>query len=175
MAFSEALKLKVKRRAHFCCCLCHGLGVEVHHIIPQAEGGPETEDNAAPLCPSCHEAYGANPEKRKFIREARDLWYDICEKRFVSDPDRLDEIATLLSQAATKADLNTALNKLIGLLHEIGDQPGRSETQKAKEISQVGSLIAPGVGVNRQCRKCGTFIGLLIGDQGRCPSCGTPW
>ena len=69
VAFTELLKLSVKKRAHFSCCLCHSLGVEVHHIIPQENDGPDTEDNAAPLCPSCHEIYGANRQKRKFIRE----------------------------------------------------------------------------------------------------------
>ena len=68
MPFSEALKLSMKRRAHFSCCLCHTLGVEVHHIVPRADGGSDDEDNAAPLCPTCHETYGANPIKRKFIR-----------------------------------------------------------------------------------------------------------
>jgi len=44
------------------------MGVEVHHIISQEEGGSDREENAAPLCPSCHETYGANPQKRKFIK-----------------------------------------------------------------------------------------------------------
>lgn len=82
MTFSEELKRRVRRRAHFKCCLCHQLGVDIHHIVPQAECGPDTEDNAAPLCPSCHDTYGANPVKRKFIREARDLWYELCNSRF---------------------------------------------------------------------------------------------
>jgi hypothetical protein len=106
MAFSEALKLVVKKRAHFQCCLCRGVYVEIHHVIPESEGGPDTDDNAAPLCPSCHETYGANPEKRKFIRETRDFWYQLCSKRFVSDEA---QIKTALSEAlkniATKEDL----------------------------------------------------------------------
>jgi hypothetical protein len=73
VAFSESVKLAVRKRAHFQCCLCKSLGVEVHHIVPQSEDGGDTEENAAPLCPSCHEMYGANPLKRKFITEARDL------------------------------------------------------------------------------------------------------
>src|SRR2546428_12819990 len=107
MSFAENLKLKVKRRAHFACCLCHALGVEVHHIIPQEEGGPDIEENAAPLCPSCHEAYGANPQKRKFIREARDLWYEICHKRYASDPDRLEEIKRLLQNTVSYEDFQS--------------------------------------------------------------------
>jgi len=112
MGFPENLKLAVKRRAQFTCCLCKSLGVEVHHIIPESEAGPDSEDNAAPLCPSCHETYGANPIKRKFIRESRDFWYEICEKRYASDPDRLNEIGELLKQAATKDDLNRAVDKM---------------------------------------------------------------
>jgi len=106
MAFSKALKLKVKRRAHFSCCLCHTLFVEIHHIVPKAEGGADSEDNAAPLCPSCHENYGANPEKRQFIRENRDFWYGLCQQRYASDPDRLQAIEAKLGAVATKADLD---------------------------------------------------------------------
>jgi len=72
MAFSEKIKLNVKKKSHFSCCLCQQIGIEVHYITPQSDGGKDTEDNAAPLCPTCHEKYGANPQKRKFITEARD-------------------------------------------------------------------------------------------------------
>lgn len=48
MGFGEPLKLKVKKKAHFHCCLCKAVGVEIHHILPQEEGGPDTIDNAAP-------------------------------------------------------------------------------------------------------------------------------
>lgn len=94
MPFSAATTTQVKRMAHFQCCLCKALGVEVHHILPQAKNGSDAIDNAAPLCPSCHETYGENPTKRKFIREARDLWYEICEKRYASEPSLLKEIRT---------------------------------------------------------------------------------
>ena len=62
MSFSKPLKVKVRKKAHLMCCLCKEMGVEVHHIIPQEDAGPDTEDNAAPLCPTCHETYGANPK-----------------------------------------------------------------------------------------------------------------
>jgi hypothetical protein len=82
MAFSEAKKLAVKRKSHFRCVVCRTPGVEIHHIIPQAEGGEDSIENAAPLCPTCHEIYGANPTKRKFIIEARDFWYELCEREY---------------------------------------------------------------------------------------------
>lgn len=137
MAFNDAVKLKVKRKAHFTCCLCKALGVEVHHIIPQEEVGPDTEDNAAPLCPSCHEAYGANPQKRKFIREARDFWYEICEKRYASDSDRFDEIKDLLKNTVSYDDLQDLKEELLShIKHEI-DAP-RSE---AEIVAAVGELL----------------------------------
>ena len=57
----------------------------------------DTEDNAAPLCPSCHETFGANPTKRKFIREARDFWYEFCEKRYASDSQQMDNMQKMLA------------------------------------------------------------------------------
>lgn len=110
MTFTEQLKLLVKRRSHFMCCLCHTIGVEVHHILPETQGGPDTDDNAAPLCPTCHETYGANPEKRKFIREARDFWYDLCEKRYSSDDENMEHIKAMLNETATKDDLEQAVS-----------------------------------------------------------------
>jgi hypothetical protein len=103
MAFSESLKIAVRKRAHFSCCLCHELEVDIHHIVPQSEHGPDDEENAAPLCPSCHGRYGANPEKRKFIREARDFWYETCENKF--SLKQLNDIAEKLQHLVTKEDL----------------------------------------------------------------------
>jgi HNH endonuclease len=175
VAFAETQKLAVRRKAHFSCCLCHALGVEVHHVLPQAEGGTDTQANAAPLCPSCHETYGANPVKRKFIREARDFWYELCAKRYSSDPDRLDEISEQLKNAATKADLDAAVAGVIRLIEAEASRKERTVPQRAQEVGRLGAMIAPGVGTNRHCKKCGTTIGLFVGDQGRCPDCGTPW
>lgn len=116
MAFTEFLKLSVKKKSHFCCSLCHVLGVEVHHIVPQSENGEDTEDNAAPLCPSCHETYGANASKRKFIREARDFWYELCSQRFSKDPDALTSISERLNQTASKSDVQAIIDVIKGLL-----------------------------------------------------------
>ena len=146
MAFSDRLKLEVKRRAHFSCGLCHALGVEVHHIVPQAESGDHTEDNAAPLCPSCHETYGANPEKRKFIREAREFWYEICAKRYATDPDRLDKVSELLKNAVTKSDLDQAIDRLTELICASAANETQPVQERAREVTRIGSMRASGVG-----------------------------
>ena len=133
MPFTEKLKSKVRRKAHLACCLCKEMGVEVHHIIPEEDGGPDTEDNAAPLCPTCHETYGANPRKRKFIREARELWYEICEKRYASDADRIDELNRLLKQTVSYEDFLAFKDELFS--HIVGglDTP-RSEEEIVREM-----------------------------------------
>ena len=75
--FPEALKKRIRDRADLRCCIagCHKTDIDIHHIMPQADGGGNTEDNAAPLCAGCHRAYGGDPTKRKMVREHRDRWY----------------------------------------------------------------------------------------------------
>ena len=87
MPFSEQIKKKVRRKSHFKCCLCERFEppLHVHHIIPEEEGGPSIEDNAAALCPNCHSRYGNNPDLRKQIKEKRDFWYEICENRYKNE------------------------------------------------------------------------------------------
>jgi hypothetical protein len=177
--FSEETKLAVKKKSHFSCCLCHAVYVEAHHIVPESEAGSDTEDNAAPLCPSCHETYGGNPDKRKFIREARDCWYEICARRFSGDPDRLKEISELFEHSATKQDVEKVIDQVKDMLEQIKVSSDKIQDQKKKEVSQLTGMLGMtpmgGVSVGRLCKKCGTTIGLFIGDQGCCPKCGTPW
>lgn len=80
MAFSEAIKMNVQKSANFTCCWClkREQKVEVRYITPQAEGGSDTEENAAPLCDSCHELFGGKPALRKQVRQRRDRWYELC-------------------------------------------------------------------------------------------------
>jgi 5-methylcytosine-specific restriction endonuclease McrA len=116
MPFSENVKLQIRRMTGFQCCRCHVIGVDIHHIIPQAQGGSDDIDNAAPLCPNCHDWFGANPEKRKHIREMRDWWYEVIEQMYPtggqSQFEKLDE--TLLKiQHAGKAELDELRKELI--------------------------------------------------------------
>ena len=105
MPFAEVLKVSLRRRADMRCCLCHKLGVEIHHIVPEEENGPSIEENAAPLCPSCHETYGANPIKRKFVREARDNWYEVCKQRLSESQPGIEKLLQIASAGVTREDL----------------------------------------------------------------------
>lgn len=73
---SPAVRAYVLIRAKGCCELCgntapfvtsEGLPyLEVHHIQPLAEGGADTVENAAALCPNCHRACHFASEKTLF-------------------------------------------------------------------------------------------------------------
>jgi 5-methylcytosine-specific restriction endonuclease McrA len=43
--------------------------LEVHHVIPLGEGGPDTISNAVALCPNCHRAMHHAKERRKYVAE----------------------------------------------------------------------------------------------------------
>ena len=94
------------------CCVCHSVGVEIHHMVPEADGGPDTEDNVAPLCPSCHDTYGANPVKRKFIGECKANWIDRCEHLTGKSSD-LAEFLSIARKAVTKQDVQELLDRAV--------------------------------------------------------------
>lgn len=111
--FSEKLKAKVRQKSLFRCVICHQPFVEVHHIIPQEENGPDTEDNAAPLCAGCHDLYGDNPSKRKQIKEMRDDWYQIVEN-LKKDADKIiKEIEIIPSQNVMRSKNKIALYHVV--------------------------------------------------------------
>lgn len=82
--FSTKTKERVRKRAWFACCLCKriSMSLEVHHIVPEEDGGPNSEENAAPLCASCHRAFGGNRDLQPRMRAMRDHWYEECAKLF---------------------------------------------------------------------------------------------
>lgn len=127
MAFTEKTKYEIRKKALQRCCICHNIGVEIHHITPQSENGPDTIDNGAPLCPSCHETYGANQTKRKFIKEARNIWYEICEKRYSYSEERFDKIENTLS------DIKSILSKNFNFSETIENE---------KEYLTFGEILA---------------------------------
>jgi hypothetical protein len=63
--------------------------METDHIVPAAEGGSDTIDNAIPVCFECHaEIHSYNdkhPRGRKFLpdelRAHKEQWLEICQSR----------------------------------------------------------------------------------------------
>jgi hypothetical protein len=176
--FSERTKLKVRRAAAFQCCMCRETGVEVHHIEPEGQGGRNTFENAAPLCPTCHDKFGDNPRKRKQIREMRDWWYDHVKVRFptVRDISPLNDLLVDLARGE--------LSKRDELIAEL--QCRVDELNEKLEESDTGGSPAPSIGdivsatrlgdqtwANVHCKACNSYTGMLVGSD-VCPGCGAP-
>jgi len=118
MAFNEQQKKEVREKSAYKCCLCEQfcISLHIHHIIPQEEKGPDTIDNAAPLCPTCHDSYGSNPDKRKIIKERRDWWYKIVEKKYNNPsfdiPILTDIYLKVINLEESQNENNNVLNDL---------------------------------------------------------------
>ncbi len=183
LPFSDSVRTEARKRAHFRCVICHEPFVEVHHIVPESEGGPNTLDNAAPLCAGCHDAYGNNPDKRKQIKDMRDLWYDICDKRYgkadIKAYQKLSELYETMKtvkedQLSSREILTEIKGTLSQLLSDTKDSIKKAETLESTIATSgyvTGSKLAENVYANVICRSCGTHIGLLIGTD-KCPNCG---
>lgn len=140
MAFTEKIKSTVRKKSHHTCCLCRNIGIEVHHIIPKEENGPDTLDNAAPLCPTCHETFGLNSSKRKMIREARNLWYELCEQRFKSDGDRIAELQKTITNLAEDMKITTLKDEISSAVVDRLINTGIIKDGKGKGMT-IGQLL----------------------------------
>jgi len=127
MGFSEAQKKEVRQRAGYRCCWCQEVGdIEVHHIVPEKEGGTNDIDNAAPLCGRCHNTFGDNPSLRKQIRERRDWLYERVAKMYPDHPDPNLE----------------KLSKLVGSIHEKQKRQDEFRGQIQAEMGEVKGILS---------------------------------
>ncbi len=173
MPFSEHIKLKVKRRAAFRCCRCQTIGVDVHHIVPESEGGPNTFNNAAPLCQNCHNQIGHNTTKRKEIRQMRDWWYEVCGNQYAAEgypyEDKINDINnTLINIQKGQEGL---IPNLVGELRDLFDQSVADITSPTSALFATG-IVASSTGILGQvltCRECGRSTTVLT--DGLCYDC----
>lgn len=185
MAFSEAIKLEVKRKAAFQCCRCKEIGVEVHHIVPEEDGGPDEIDNAAPLCPSCHDNFGGNPDKRNEIRQMRDWWYDVIAEQYkqakLQNYEPINEKIEALQKALQNQQKITDRQQQEFMI-ELDNLKTKNTISQSDSFSQIktkttgyisATTLSDRVHANFHCRKCNTQIGLLVGIN-TCPNCGEP-
>jgi hypothetical protein len=101
VAFSLSVRQDALVGAARHCCVCHrykGVKVEVHHIVPQAQGGSDEPDNAIALCFDCHADAGHyNPDHPRGsklspeeLRQARDLWHMMVRGNRIQSPQTED-------------------------------------------------------------------------------------
>lgn len=91
MPFSSLIKEEALVKSRRCCCVCHefaGVYANVHHIIQESNGGPNSLENSIVLCLRCHGEAGhynvnhpmGNKYSSEELRKHRDLWWEWCEK-----------------------------------------------------------------------------------------------
>lgn len=81
-----AAKILVKSARH--CCICRRfspLQIQIHHIVEQADGGTNDEDNLIPICILCHSSVHTKMHMTKGFSRAelkghREAVYDMVEK-----------------------------------------------------------------------------------------------
>lgn len=90
MPFNANTKARMFIKSARICCLCYkpcGTNIEVAHIIAEADGGLNTDDNGIPLCFDCHQEIGGydirHPKGNKFtdieLKTRRDKVYELVE------------------------------------------------------------------------------------------------
>jgi len=172
MDFPESVKIEAKQRAHYQCVICRrSVFLHVHHITPQEENGPATLDNAAPLCVECHDLFGGDPGKRKWIREVRDFWWKYCDARpaapeVTATLQRLDklqtEIASLREDQTRYGEVLGEIKTFVtGQLHLAALQVRSAHTMK--EVAAASSTsFSPEV-----VREIGRALGAVPGIRPR--------
>lgn len=98
MGFARDIKEEALVRSGRRCCVCRefkAVGIEIHHIEPEAQSGDNSLDNAIALCFDCHCAAGHynpdHPRGSKFspreLRRHRDRhWSDVEQGRISTAP-----------------------------------------------------------------------------------------
>ncbi len=184
MSFSEKQKLEVKKKAAFRCCRCHEIGIDVHHIVPQSDGGPDDIENAAPLCQNCHDRFGANSEKRKEIKQMRDWWYEVVKEKYSGDQEKWQRINELILQIQSKqyeqsAEVQLLRGMLEGELKSVKESIGSVQQSAPSELQHKtneyisAARLGKNVYADFHCSNCGTTVGLLAGTS-TCPGCKQP-
>ena len=133
MGFDAAVKTKVMLWSDRHCCLCKnvcGVNIEVHHIVPESEGGSNDIDNALPLCFNCHSevhrynrsAPIGNKYKAKELKIRRDQVYEEFTRHLV--PPVYYCITNVLSPTEKRLFPDTGFN----LVHHGDSLPVRVQT-----------------------------------------------
>ncbi|HDS45968.1 MAG TPA: HNH endonuclease [Methanomicrobia archaeon] len=176
MPFSERIKQEARKKAAFQCCICKrsGLSLEVHHIIPESPDGPSDIENAIVLCSSCHAIYGANPEKRKMMKQCRDDWYDKVDRMYGQQAIDIFSSAFEIHEQQL-SNLSSEVNDLKTRLREymnqsINEMEITPETVlvTVSEFINASTLYQP---KSDRCVKCGY---MLRKTDLYCPHCGEP-
>ena len=99
----EPLRREVLVEAGHRCAIptCHQHPVDVHHIVPQSEGGPTSFENLIALCANCHNRYHRTKEiDRKSMQQYKGNLsivtgrYGTFEQRILRASNKMTHVST---------------------------------------------------------------------------------
>lgn len=136
MGFPKEVKSRILVDTARHCCVCHrykGVKVEVHHIRPQSEGGPNTYENAIALCFDCHADAGhynpKHPKGTKYspeeLKKSKNQWIEMVRKNNIESPRVDEELKFTIMEETAKYEekiisLRRDVIKIFATTHLIG-------------------------------------------------------
>jgi len=137
-------------RSRRCCCVCRefaGLYTNVHHIQPEADGGPNTIENAIVLCLRCHgEAGHYNPRHpigTKYspaeLQRHRDEWWEWCKQNSAAPLPK-----DVSAPTSAVESLAAELRELLSVCKVAAERYPFGATDAEIQISRVLPALASG-------------------------------
>jgi hypothetical protein len=142
MSFPQAVKEKAMLACERHCCICREAKwtkIECHHIVPEADGGPNTFDNCIPLCFDCHAEVGGynlrHPRGTRYtageLQKLRDRWYEEIKNRRT--------LRALETQGSKQIELES-----FEKARRLAEDPSDSENQR-RGVVKGWELLASGI------------------------------
>lgn len=157
MPFSPELKSRMFVRSMRHCCLCRkqcGTNIEVAHILDEAAGGSNDEDNGIPVCFDCHQEVGAyrdsHPKGNKFrpdeLRQRRDAVFELVHAGQIgttpSRPPREQVNAAVLIQGPNAINISGERAVVLGAnaIRIVGPVVHNETSSAASKVAETVAL-----------------------------------
>lgn len=156
MAFPQTGATQLLAKCHRRCCICHrfcGFKMELDHIVPKADQGPDDIENAIAVCFECHAEIHAyndqHPRGRKYrpeeLRLHREQWLAMCTEAAIflaSVPSRTD--VGPLQALIDELEFNQVVASFAEMVPEYGSSAPFEVAQFRRCMSEgILSLLTP--------------------------------
>jgi len=145
MSISQKIRDKLLVEVQHRCTICHEKCFEIHHIIEQAEGGSDEEDNLIVMCPNCHQhRYHRSKEfsRSQLIEYKKGLIErNEVEKRLLQNLEDIRNDISNKSSQEINENLVEALNDAKDIINpDKSPRIAKSVSQMAKDMAE-GSIL----------------------------------
>ncbi len=148
MPFSKDVADSVLVKCGRHCCICRRFKptmLQVHHILEESRGGSSDEENAIPLCVTCHiDVHTKTPFAQRFspdeLREHRDRVYRLVEEGKLVAEERDVEFRPIVTRTTSVPDFVS----LSSLAQEILVAAASEESYVLLSVCDGGGLIQAG-------------------------------